>query len=98
MDPAYRCGYSVPMDSNSVSTQDVLIVGGGTVGLGAAVFLAHHGVRALVVEREPGPQVHPRATGIGARHLPRSPTRSPPAGCSSWATPPTPCRRWAPSG
>jgi 2-polyprenyl-6-methoxyphenol hydroxylase-like FAD-dependent oxidoreductase len=49
--------------------QDVLIVGGGSVGLSAAVFLAHHGVRALVVEREPGPRVHPRATGIGLRTM-----------------------------
>ncbi|GII57722.1 FAD-dependent oxidoreductase [Planotetraspora thailandica] len=48
---------------------EVLIVGGGTVGLSAAVFLAHHGVRSLVVEREPGPQVHPRATGVGSRTM-----------------------------
>ncbi|MFC0864673.1 FAD-dependent monooxygenase [Sphaerimonospora cavernae] len=46
---------------------EVLIVGGGTVGLAAAVFLAHHGVRAEVVERADGPQVHPRATGVGKR-------------------------------
>ncbi|MER6510454.1 FAD-dependent oxidoreductase [Nonomuraea sp. NPDC001636] len=46
---------------------DVLIVGGGSVGLSAAVFLARHGVPALVVEREPGPRAHPRATGIGPR-------------------------------
>ncbi|MBT2226662.1 FAD-dependent oxidoreductase [Nonomuraea sp. NEAU-A123] len=46
---------------------DVIIAGGGTVGLSAAVFLAHHGVRALVVERRPGPQIHPRATGLGMR-------------------------------
>ncbi|MEV0349076.1 FAD-dependent monooxygenase [Nonomuraea sp. NPDC050680] len=46
---------------------DVLIAGGGTVGLSAAVFLARHGVRALVLERQPGPQIHPRATGLGMR-------------------------------
>ncbi|MEV0149430.1 MULTISPECIES: FAD-dependent monooxygenase [unclassified Nonomuraea] len=57
------------MNGNSVPTQDVLIVGAGTVGLAAAVFLAHHGVRALVIERESGPQVHPRATGIGPRTM-----------------------------
>ncbi|MEU0567272.1 FAD-dependent oxidoreductase [Nonomuraea sp. NPDC005983] len=57
------------MNGNSVPSQDVLIVGGGTVGLAAAVFLAHHGVRALVIEREPGPQVQPRATGIGPRTM-----------------------------
>ncbi|MFB9200456.1 FAD-dependent oxidoreductase [Nonomuraea spiralis] len=48
---------------------DVLIAGGGSVGLSAAVFLARHGVRALVVEREPGPRAHPRATGIGPRTM-----------------------------
>ncbi|MFI6181081.1 FAD-dependent oxidoreductase [Nonomuraea sp. NPDC051191] len=48
-------------------THDVLIVGSGSVGLSAAVFLARHGVRALVVEREPGPRAHPRATGLGPR-------------------------------
>ncbi|MEW9533480.1 FAD-dependent monooxygenase [Microbispora sp. NPDC049125] len=46
---------------------DVLIAGGGTVGLSAAVFLAHHGVHALVAERQAGPQAHPRATGVGMR-------------------------------
>lgn len=45
----------------------VLIAGGGTVGLSAAVFLAHHGVDALVVDRRDGPSPHPRATGIGRR-------------------------------
>jgi 2-polyprenyl-6-methoxyphenol hydroxylase-like FAD-dependent oxidoreductase len=45
----------------------VLIVGGGTVGLSTALFLAHHGVRALVVESQHGPSIHPRATGVGQR-------------------------------
>jgi len=47
----------------------VLIAGGGTVGLAAALFLADHGVRALVVERQPGPSIHPRATGLGVRTM-----------------------------
>jgi putative polyketide hydroxylase len=45
----------------------VLIAGGGTVGLSAALFLAHHGVTALAVERRAGLSIHPRALGIGAR-------------------------------
>jgi 2-polyprenyl-6-methoxyphenol hydroxylase-like FAD-dependent oxidoreductase len=48
---------------------DVLIAGGGTVGLSAAVFLAHHGVRVHLVEREDGPRAHPRATGLGPRTM-----------------------------
>ena len=47
----------------------VLIAGGGTVGLSAALFLAHHGVPALAVERRPGLSIHPRALGIGPRTL-----------------------------
>jgi putative polyketide hydroxylase len=45
----------------------VLIAGGGTVGLSAALFLAHHGVSALLVERQDAPSIHPRATGVGPR-------------------------------
>ncbi|MEU8437220.1 FAD-dependent monooxygenase [Streptomyces sp. NPDC029216] len=45
----------------------VLIAGGGTVGLSTALFLAHHGVQALVAERQDGPSLHPRATGVGQR-------------------------------
>lgn len=47
----------------------VLIAGGGTVGLSAALFLAHHGVAPLVVERQDGPSIHPRATGVGQRTM-----------------------------
>ncbi|MCP2164231.1 FAD-dependent monooxygenase [Goodfellowiella coeruleoviolacea] len=47
----------------------VLIAGGGTVGLATAVFLGHHGVPALVVERRPAPANHPRALGLSPRTL-----------------------------
>ncbi|MDS0139699.1 MULTISPECIES: FAD-dependent monooxygenase [unclassified Amycolatopsis] len=47
----------------------VLIAGGGTVGLSTALFLAGHGVPALVVERAAGPSPHPRATGLGFRTM-----------------------------
>jgi putative polyketide hydroxylase len=42
----------------------VLVVGGGLVGLSTALFLAQHGVRALVVEKHPGTALHPRARGF----------------------------------
>ncbi|MFJ4653773.1 FAD-dependent monooxygenase [Nocardia sp. NPDC088792] len=45
----------------------VLIAGGGSVGLGAALFLADRGVETLVAEAQDGPSAHPRATGIGPR-------------------------------
>ncbi|MEU6262337.1 FAD-dependent monooxygenase [Saccharopolyspora shandongensis] len=47
----------------------VLIAGGGTVGLALAVFLGHHGVPSLVVERRSAPSNHPRALGISPRTL-----------------------------
>ncbi|RKH59417.1 FAD-dependent monooxygenase [Corallococcus aberystwythensis] len=45
----------------------VLIVGGGLVGLSAALLLAHQGVRALVIEKHAGTSLHPRARGFHAR-------------------------------
>ncbi|WAL63741.1 FAD-dependent monooxygenase [Amycolatopsis cynarae] len=47
----------------------VVIAGGGTVGLATAVFLGHHGVPSLVLERREEPSVHPRALGISPRSL-----------------------------
>jgi 6-methylpretetramide 4-monooxygenase / 4-hydroxy-6-methylpretetramide 12a-monooxygenase len=43
---------------------EVLIIGAGPSGLFAAVELARQGVRARVVEREPGPHTQARATAI----------------------------------
>lgn len=40
---------------------EVLIVGGSLVGLSAAAFLGHHGIRAHVVEKHAGTSIHPRA-------------------------------------
>ena len=47
----------------------VVIAGGGTVGLATAVFLGRHGIPALVFERRSRPSVHPRALGVSARTL-----------------------------
>ncbi|MFE3187794.1 FAD-dependent monooxygenase [Nocardia sp. NPDC059240] len=56
------------MNGHTVST-DVLIAGGGSVGLMLAVLLRHHGVETLVVEAKPDLSPHPRATGIGSRSM-----------------------------
>ena len=51
----------------SDETTDVLIVGGGPVGLSTALFLARKGIRPLLVERRPQLSTIPRATGLHAR-------------------------------
>ncbi|WP_327085918.1 FAD-dependent monooxygenase [Nonomuraea sp. NBC_01738] len=47
----------------------VLIVGGGPVGLSAALFLGSHGVRTLLVEKRDGTSQLPRAPGLQARTM-----------------------------
>jgi 2-polyprenyl-6-methoxyphenol hydroxylase-like FAD-dependent oxidoreductase len=48
---------------------DVLIVGGGPVGLTASILLSRAGVASLLVERHPGTALHPKARGINARTM-----------------------------
>ncbi|HVV18852.1 MAG TPA: FAD-dependent monooxygenase [Pseudonocardiaceae bacterium] len=45
----------------------VLIVGGGLVGLSAALFLQYHGVDFVLVERRSGASVLPRSRGVHTR-------------------------------
>jgi 2-polyprenyl-6-methoxyphenol hydroxylase-like FAD-dependent oxidoreductase len=49
------------MATHHPETHDVLIVGGSLVGLSAAAFLGHHGIRATVIEKHTGTSIHPRA-------------------------------------
>lgn len=48
---------------------DVLIAGGGPVGLTASILLSRHGVRSLLVERHPGTAIQPKSRGINARTM-----------------------------
>lgn len=48
---------------------DVLIAGGGPVGLTASILLSRHGVRSLLVERHPGTAIVPKSRGINARTM-----------------------------
>lgn len=48
---------------------DVLIVGAGPTGLMLANQLARRGVRALVIDRNPGPSIQTKALGVQARTL-----------------------------
>ncbi len=50
-------------------SRSVLVVGGGLVGLSAAVFLTWRGVPTVLVERQAGSSPHPRAIGYTPRTL-----------------------------
>lgn len=47
----------------------VLIVGGGLSGLSAAVFLAHHGIQTLVIERHHDTSIQYKFAGISPRSM-----------------------------
>ena len=47
----------------------VLIVGGGVVGLSAALFLLQQGIVPLLVEKHAGTSIHPRARGFDIRSM-----------------------------
>ncbi|GAA3265657.1 FAD-dependent oxidoreductase [Dactylosporangium vinaceum] len=53
----------------AVTTTDVVIVGGGPVGLSAALCLAARGLRSVVVEERATAARHPRATMVNARTM-----------------------------
>ena len=48
---------------------DVLVVGAGPTGLMLANQLGRRGVRALIIDRHPGPALQTRALGVQARTL-----------------------------
>jgi len=47
----------------------VLIVGGGPVGLAAAIGLSRQNVPSILVERHPGTALHPKARGVDVRTM-----------------------------
>jgi putative polyketide hydroxylase len=57
------------LDPDVVSKTPVLVVGGGLVGLTAALLLATQGVETTLLERRPGTSTHPRARGVNVRTM-----------------------------
>jgi putative polyketide hydroxylase len=47
----------------------VLIIGGGIVGLSASLFLSHHNIPSVLVEKHATTSIHPRARSVNARTM-----------------------------
>jgi putative polyketide hydroxylase len=57
------------MEKRTMLETPALIVGGGPVGLGAALLLARHGVQSLLVERHPTTSRLPKARLVNTRTM-----------------------------
>lgn len=53
-----------PQHPGHDETTQVLIIGGGIVGLSTALFLSWRGISSLLVERHPGTAIHPRIPAV----------------------------------
>ena len=47
----------------------VIIVGGGPVGLSAAICLAYQGIESILIEKHPTTTKHPKARGVNGRSM-----------------------------
>jgi putative polyketide hydroxylase len=60
---------SVSARGSATSAERVLIVGGGPVGLGAALELARFGVPTVLIEQRPGTSWHPKTRNFNTRTM-----------------------------
>lgn len=47
----------------------VIIIGGGPVGLSAAICLAYQGIQSILIEKHPSTTNHPKARGVNGRTM-----------------------------
>ena len=47
----------------------VIIIGGGPVGLSAAICLAYQGIESVLIEKYPTTTTHPKARGVNGRSM-----------------------------
>lgn len=47
----------------------VIIIGGGPVGLSVAICLARQGIASVLIEKHPTTTVHPKARGVNGRSM-----------------------------
>ena len=48
---------------------NVIIIGGGPVGLLAAICLAYQGIKSVLIEKHPTTTNHPKARGVNGRSM-----------------------------
>jgi 2-polyprenyl-6-methoxyphenol hydroxylase-like FAD-dependent oxidoreductase len=60
---------NIQLESGSERDAEVVIVGGGPVGMGLAIELGQRGVRCVVVERYPQPQPIPKGQNLTQRTM-----------------------------
>ncbi|PQE22724.1 hypothetical protein CJF31_00001695 [Rutstroemia sp. NJR-2017a BVV2] len=62
---------STPSSPHSPSPplQPILIIGAGIVGLSTSLFLAHHHIPSIIIERHARPSIHPRSRSVNARTM-----------------------------
>jgi 2,4-dichlorophenol 6-monooxygenase len=56
-------------DAAADISTDVVIIGGGPVGLAASLLLARYGVRSTILERNPSTAAHPKASAFNTRTM-----------------------------
>ncbi|MGB2140381.1 MAG: FAD-dependent oxidoreductase, partial [Psychrobacter sp.] len=54
---------------NAVTDQQVLIAGGGHVGLSFALLLAHHGIKSTLLEKNSYPEIGPEDDAKRSHYL-----------------------------
>src|SRR5438132_8325076 len=54
---------------NGVNMHKVIIIGGGPVGLSAAICLAYQGIESVLIEKHPTTTNHPKARGVNGRSM-----------------------------
>jgi len=68
-DPNHGARFVIPMEIPRMSQQPVLVVGGGPVGLTAALTLKQHGIPCRIIDRAGAPSMLSRAAGVHARTM-----------------------------
>lgn len=67
--PSRTIGSTAESDSCYIGLVRVIVLGGGPVGLGAALELARHGVHSVLIEKHDGTSWHPKTRNFNTRTM-----------------------------